>query len=140
VTRIAVIHYGATGDLQVVVRAVADGGAGEGAEGRPPHVGELPPELPTSVNRDRGRRCSEPDDRWDGAVEDLEQTGGSRSARPTRLVHVAAQLKVPPISPASSPNEDSPPTRWRRSSPYRRPSTPGQAPTILALSNILYHE
>jgi NAD(P)H dehydrogenase (quinone) len=94
VTRIAVIHYSATGNVHALAREVADGAVAEGVDVRLRHVAELAPEMQISFRQHWGRHRSEIEDQPDASIADLEWADGIAFGTPTRFGNVAAHLKV----------------------------------------------
>jgi NAD(P)H dehydrogenase (quinone) len=139
VTRIAVIYYSATGNVDALARAVASGAAEAGAEVRRRHVAELPPEMLISFKQHWGRHRAELEDQADASMDDLEWADGIAFGTPTRFGNLAAQLKVF-IDLAGE--------LWQRGALVDKVATSftssqtehgGQESTILALNNTLYH-
>lgn len=92
-TRIAVIHYSATGNVHRLAVALAEGATEEGAEVRVGKVRELAPEEAIAANprwvehRDRVAELPE------ASLDDLEWADGVAFGSPTRFGLPAAQLK-----------------------------------------------
>jgi len=139
VTRIAVIYYSATGNVHALARAVAEGGAGEGAEVRLRHVAELQQEMLISLNQYWGRHRSELEDELEATLDDLAWADGIAFGTPTRFGNVSAQLKA---------FLDLAGELWERGALVDKVATSftssqtehgGQESTILALNNTFYH-
>jgi NAD(P)H dehydrogenase (quinone) len=91
--RIAVGYYSATGNVDRLAHAVAEGPGEGGAEVRLRHVEELASELLISHNQYWGRHRSEVEDEPVASFEDLEWAHGVAFGTPTRFGNMAAQLK-----------------------------------------------
>jgi NAD(P)H dehydrogenase (quinone) len=137
--RVAVIYYSATGNVQGMAQAVAQGAEGEGADVRLRHVAELSEEQLISVQQYWGRHRSDVPDEPVAQVEDLEWADGIAFGTPTRFGNVAAQLKL---------FLDLAGELWQQGKLIDKVATAftssqtvhgGQESTILALNNTLYH-
>ena len=92
-TRIAVIHYSATGNVHRLAAALADGATDAGAEVRLRKVPELAPEQAISANPRWLAHRDRVSDLPDAALDDLEWADGFAFGSPTRFGLPAAQLK-----------------------------------------------
>ena len=137
--RVAVIYYSATGNVDGLARAVAEGAEDAGAEVRLRHVEELASELLISQNQYWGRHRSKVAEAPVATLDDLEWADGVAFGTPTRFGNVAAQLKQF-IDQAGA--------LWQAGKLADKVGTAftasqtvhgGQETTILALNNTLYH-
>jgi NAD(P)H dehydrogenase (quinone) len=92
-TRIAVIHYSATGNVYRLAVAVAEGAAVEGAEVRLRQVRELAPEEAIAANPRWVAHRQAVADIAEATLDDLEWADGFAFGSPTRFGLPAAQLK-----------------------------------------------
>jgi NAD(P)H dehydrogenase (quinone) len=92
--RILVAYYSATGHVNALAKAVAEGAEAAGAEVRLRPVEELAPEQVISRNQAWGRHRSEVTDEPTASLDDLEWADGFAFGTPTRFGNVAAQLKM----------------------------------------------
>ena len=137
--RVAVIYYSATGNVDGLARAVAEGAEEAGAEVRLRHVEELASELMISQNQHWGRHRSRVADAPVASLDDLAWADGVAFGSPTRFGNVAAQLKQ---------FVDQAGVLWQRGELADKVATAftssqnphgGQESTILALNNTFYH-
>ena len=137
--RVAVIYYSATGNVDGLARAVAEGAEEAGAEVRLRHIEELASELMISQNQHWGRHRSRVADAPVASLDDLAWADGVAFGSPTRFGSVAAQLKqfVDHAGALRQRGElaDKVATAFTSSqNPHG-----GQESTILALNNTFYH-
>lgn len=92
-TRIAVIHYSATGNVHRLASAIADGAAEEGAEVRLRRVAELAPDEAIAANERWVAHRAATTDLAEASLDDLEWADGFAFGSPTRFGLPAAQLK-----------------------------------------------
>ena len=92
-TRIAVIHYSATGNVHRLAEAIAEGAASAGAEVRLRKVAELAPEDAIAVNPRWVAHRAATADLPEATLDDLEWADGFAFGTPTRFGLPAAQLK-----------------------------------------------
>ena len=137
--RVAVIYYSATGNVDGLARAVAEGAEEAGAEVRLRHIEELASELMISQNQHWGRHRSRVADAPVASLDDLAWADGVAFGSPTRFGNVAAQLKQ---------FVDQAGVLWQRGEHAAKVATAftssqnphgGQASTILALNTTFYH-
>lgn len=138
--RLAVIYYSATGSVHALANAVADGGAGAGAEVRLRRVPELAGEDAIDSNPAwRSYVDATKNLVAEATLEDLEWATAYAFGTPTRFGLPAAQLKQ---------FIDRTSTQWQAGVFARKPVTSftsaqndhgGQESTILALNNVYYH-
>ena len=137
--RVAVIYYSATGNVDGLARAVAEGAEEAGAEVRLRHIEELASELMISQNQHWGRHRSRVADAPVASLDDLAWADGVAFGSPTRFGNVAAQLKQ---------FVDQAGVLWQRGELADKVATAftssqnphgGQESTILALNNTFYH-
>jgi NAD(P)H dehydrogenase (quinone) len=92
-TRIAVIHYSATGNVHRLAEAIAEGAASAGAEVRLRKVAELAPEDAIAANPRWVAHRAATADLPEATLDDLEWADGFAFGTPTRFGLPAAQLK-----------------------------------------------
>jgi NAD(P)H dehydrogenase (quinone) len=92
-TRIAVIHYSATGNVHRLAEAIAEGAASVGAEVRLRKVAELAPEDAIAANPRWVAHRAATADLPEATLDDLEWADGFAFGTPTRFGLPAAQLK-----------------------------------------------
>jgi NAD(P)H dehydrogenase (quinone) len=92
-TRIAVIHYSATGNVHRLAEAIAEGAASVGAEVRLRKVAELAPEDAIAANPRWVAHRAATADLAEATLDDLEWADGFAFDTPTRFGLPAAQLK-----------------------------------------------
>ena len=108
--RIAVVYYGARGNVHGLARAVPQGAASVGAEVRLRHVAELNQELLISAKQYWGRHRSEIEDEPDVGLEDIvvARAQGARLAGVAQVVGAARHAGLLTAKPARSDAADRP--------------------------------
>jgi NAD(P)H dehydrogenase (quinone) len=92
-TRLAVIHYSATGNVHRLAQAIAEGATEAGAEVRLRKVEELAPEAAIAANPAWVAHRAATADLPEATLDDLEWADGFAFGSPTRFGLPAAQLK-----------------------------------------------
>jgi NAD(P)H dehydrogenase (quinone) len=137
--RVTVVYYSATGHVQALAEAVAQGAESAGASVRLRHVEELAPEMLISQNQAWGRHRSAVNDEPTATLDDLDWADGIAFGTPTRFGNVAAQLKLF-LDQAGQLWEDGKLiNKVVTSFTSSQTDHGGQESTILALNNTFYH-
>ncbi|MBI4935761.1 MAG: NAD(P)H:quinone oxidoreductase [Actinobacteria bacterium] len=92
-TRLAVIHYSATGNVHRLAQAIAEGATEAGAEVRLRKVAELAPEAAIVANPAWVAHRAATADLPEATLDDLEWADGFAFGSPTRFGLPSAQLK-----------------------------------------------
>ncbi len=92
--RVLVAYYSATGHVDALAKALAQGAEIEDAEVRVRPVEELAPEMLISQSQAWGRHRSEVSAEPTATLGDLDWADGIAFGTPTRFGNVAAQLKM----------------------------------------------
>ena len=137
--RVLVVYYSATGHVDALAKAVAEGAEQVGADVRLRHVEELAPEMLISQNQAWGRHRSEVSDEPTASLGDLEWADGIAFGTPTRFGNVAAQLKMFVDQAGQLWEEGKLINKVMTAFTSAQTDHGGQESTILALANTFYH-
>jgi NAD(P)H dehydrogenase (quinone) len=138
-TRVAVIHYSATGNVHALAASVADGAAAAGAEVRLRRVAELAPEEAIDRNPAWRAHVEASAGMPVATLEDLSWADAYAFGTPTRYGNVSSQLKQFLDTTASL---------WAAGELADKPATAftsavnahgGNESTLLALYNTMHH-
>jgi NAD(P)H dehydrogenase (quinone) len=136
---VLVAYYSATGHVDALAKALAQGAEIEDAEVRVRPVEELAPEMLISQNQAWGRHRSQARAEPTATLGDLDWADGIAFGTPTRFGNVSAQLKM---------FLDQAGELWQQGKLINKVVTAftssqtahgGQESTILALNNTFYH-
>lgn len=138
-TRIAVIHYSATGNVHRLAEAVANGARDQGAEVRVRRVAELAPDQVVAANPAWAAHAAEVADQPVASLDDLRWADAFAFGTPSRFGTPSAQLKQ---------FIDTTGGLWVEGALTDKPVTVftsadnphgGLESTVLSLSNVFYH-
>lgn len=138
-TRIAVVHYSATGTVHALATALAEGVAAERADVRLRRVAELAPEAAIAANPRWAAHRDAVADLPEATLDDLEWADGFAFGTPTRFGLPSAQLKqfLDQTGPlwARGVLADKVGTAFTSASTAHG----GLEATVLAINTVLYH-